>query len=273
MKINQLELNVQVDDCSQDGGETLIWGHGLTASIQSDDLLGILEWETLSRICKLIRYDARGHGRSEVTYTPSDYCWNNLACDMVAIADEIGVKDFIAGGQSMGCATTIYAGIQASERIKGMILMNPPTAWETRSAQGAYYNKLARIGGFLGGNILAKIIARDLTRLLPAWLVNEKKDDVRGVLEGLKPIKRKALSSLFKGAGLTDLPSREEVKSIEIPALILAWKGDPSHPIETALELDRLLPQSRLHIAEGYSDLTEWSALIRNFVNDIGQKK
>lgn len=35
-------------------------------------------------------------------------------------------------GMSMGCATSIYAAIQAPERVIGLILVIPPTAWETR---------------------------------------------------------------------------------------------------------------------------------------------
>jgi len=265
MKINGLDFNVQV----KGEGEALVWGHGLTASIVSEDLLDIFEWVKLSEEAKLVRYDARGHGKTEPSFSPSDYHWRNLANDMLSVANELGIDRFIAGGQSMGCATTIYTGILAPNRIKSMILMNPPTAWETRAEQGQLYNKLAKIGGLLGGSILAKIMGRNPERLLPGWLVEAKKENVKGVLEGLKPIKRKTLSSLFKGAAITDLPSREEIKSIDIPTLILGWTGDPTHPVETATELDKLMPHAELHIAEGYSDFQHWPQLIRDFISKV----
>ena len=132
MQISNLEFNVQVSG----EGPAFIWAHGLTASMVSEDLLGIFEWDEFLDNIQLLRYDARGHGETEPSYTPADYHWSNLAKDMLSVADALGIDEFVAGGQSMGCATTIYAGLMAPERIKGLVLMNPPTAWETRAAQG-----------------------------------------------------------------------------------------------------------------------------------------
>ncbi|WNC73818.1 alpha/beta hydrolase [Thalassotalea psychrophila] len=263
MKINGLDFNVEV----KGEGEALVWGHGLTASIESENLLDIFEWHKLSNQTKLVRYDARGHGKTEASFSPGDYHWKNLANDMLSVASEVGVDKFIAGGQSMGCASTIYSAMLAPDRIKSMVLINPPTAWDTRKEQSQFYLKLARVGGFLGGWILAKLISKNPERLLPGWLVEAKKENINGVFEGLKPIKRKTLANLFKGAALTDLPSKEELKSINVPTLILAWTGDPSHPVETATELHQVMPNTELHIADGYSDLQHWSQLIRDFVS------
>ncbi|WNC67122.1 alpha/beta hydrolase [Thalassotalea nanhaiensis] len=262
MNINGLEFNVEING----EGVPLVWGHGLTASIESENLLDIFDWHKLETEARLVRYDARGHGKTEASFSPNDYCWNNLANDMLAVANALEIDKFFAGGQSMGCATTIYSAMLAPHRIKGMILMNPPTAWDTRAEQVNFYHKLAKLGGLLGGRILAKLMARNPERLLPKWLVEAKKERVNGVFAGLKLIKRRTLLSLFKGAALTDLPAKEELMSIDIPVLILAWTGDPSHPLETATELHRVLPNSTLHIAEGYSELQHWPKLIRDFV-------
>ncbi len=45
-----------------------------------------------------------------------------------------GAQKFVAGGSSMGCATSIYAALLAPERMKALVLVIPPTAWETRAA-------------------------------------------------------------------------------------------------------------------------------------------
>jgi pimeloyl-ACP methyl ester carboxylesterase len=235
----------------------------------SEDATGLFDWDDFPKDKKLIRYDARGHGRTEPSFSPADYHWENLARDMLAIADDLGIETFVAGGQSMGCATAIYAGRIAPERVERLVLMNPPTAWETRAAQAALYNKMARIAGLLGGKVLARIMGRNLERLVPAWLVEAKREKMDGVLEGLRPLERRTLSNLFKGAALTDLPPREEIRSILIPSLVLGWTGDPTHPMETAIELDSLLPRSTLVVAEGYSDLEKWPELIRAFVSEV----
>ena len=79
--------------------------------------------------------------------------------------------------------------------------------------------------------------------------------------------KRTALWNIFKGAGLTDLPPRAELKAIaDIPCLILAWVGDPTHPVSSAEELHRLLPNSELFIAQGYEDFKTIPQRMREFV-------
>ena len=265
MQIENMEFNVQVSG----KGDALLWGHGLTASIKSEDLLDIFEWDKFPKERRLVRYDARGHGETQPSFSPTHYHWESMAQDMILVADALGIEKFIAGGQSMGCASTIYVGMNSPHRVKGMILMNPPTAWETRAEQVSRYKTLAKIGGLLGGGILAKVMARNPERLLPGWLVEAKREKVYGFLEGIKPMKRKTLSNLFNGAALSDLPPREKIKTINHPALILGWSGDPSHPIETATELNELLPQSTLVVADNYSDFQRWPEIIREFVANV----
>lgn len=188
---------------------------------------------------------------------------------MVAIMDALEEDKFIAGGQSMGCATSIYVGLAASERVKGLLLMNPPTAWETRAAQSDLYNRMAKIGRFLGGGMLGRLMGCNPERLLPAWLLEADALDITGIVEGLKALKRKTLSNLMRGAALMNLPPRESLIVLNMPTSILAWEGDVSHPLETAEELNRLLPQSELMIARNFADFKKWPSLIRDFVQKV----
>lgn len=266
MQANNLEFNVRISG----EGAPFIWGHGLLANMASEEVTGLFDWDSFPKDKKLIRYDARGHGKTEPSYFPDDYHWKNLAKDMLAIADGLGIETFVAGGQSMGCATTLYTALIAPERTQRLVLVNPPTGWETRAAQGEFYKKMAKMGSLLGGKILARAMRRNLERLLPGWLLEAKGKKIEGVVEGLKTVKRRTLFNLFKGAALTDLPPREEIQSLNMPSLILGWTGDPSHPIETATELDGLLSQSTLLVAERYSDVEKWPGLIRDFVSTAG---
>jgi len=46
-------------------GVDLIWGHGLTQSRELEDRFGLVNWSDVP--ATVVRYDARGHGRSEST--------------------------------------------------------------------------------------------------------------------------------------------------------------------------------------------------------------
>jgi pimeloyl-ACP methyl ester carboxylesterase len=210
MQIGDHRFNVQISG----EGDPVIWSHGLMASIVSEDRLDLFEWDMFPNGKKLIRYDARGHGKTEPSKLKEDYHWKNLAADLIAIADGVGVQRFIAGGQSMGCATALYAGLAVPERIEKLVLVNPPTGWEKRAAQGSLYKKMAYMGGLLGGEVLAKLMRKRLDRLLPGWLIEARGKQVEGVLEGLTPLKRRTLFNLFQGAALTDLPSRKVLGTV-----------------------------------------------------------
>src|SRR6185369_6760014 len=139
MRVNGLELNVRIVG----EGYPFIWGHGLMASMAMEDAMSLFEWDHLAEGERMVRYDARGHGRSEASANLDDYSWANLGRDMLALADALEIERFIAGGQSMGSATALYAALAAPERVKALLLVNPPTAWETRAAQGAVYEQMA----------------------------------------------------------------------------------------------------------------------------------
>lgn len=264
MKVNNLEFEVQV----RGSGERFIWGHGLSMSIEAEDILDWFQWRDFPKSVQLVRYDARGHGKSEPSRKPEDYHWRNLGNDMLTIADGVGAEKFIAGGSSMGCATALCAAIQAPDRIKALALVIPPTAWETRAAQGAVWNRFAFIGGLLGGKGMGSAMGKNIDRMLPSWLIEAEPEKFEGIVKGMAAQKRIALWNIFKGAGLTDLPPREDFRAIaDIPCQILAWVGDPTHPVSSAEEVHNLLPKSELFVAQGYEDFKTIPQRIRDFVS------
>lgn len=264
MRIRDLDFNLQISG----DGTPFLWAHGLMNSIDAEDRLDWFGWQNFPPNLKLIRYDARGHGKTEPSYALEDYHWRNLAIDMIAVADAAGAPTFIAGGASMGCATTLYAALQAPERMKALVLVIPPTAWEKRAAQGKLYQRSALIGGLLGGSGLARMSSGNLTRMLPAWLVQAEPDKATGLLSGLQALHRKTFWNLMRGAAATDLPPRTAFGPLAgIPTLILAWVGDPTHPVSTAEELHRLLPQSELFVAQGHADFKTIPNRLKDFVS------
>ena len=73
--------------------------------------------------------------------------------------------------------------------------------------------------------------------------------------------------SVLRGAGNSDLPNETAVSSITVPTLILAWTGDPGHPVSTALRLHELIPSSQLSIAESVAKYLAWGQLAAEFLD------
>ncbi|MEP7288765.1 MAG: alpha/beta hydrolase [Chloroflexota bacterium] len=263
MKVNDLELNVKISGT----GIPFIWAHGLMGSMSLDDMTPWFKWDQLTDTINLVRYDARGHGQSEASYTPEDYHWFNLARDMLALADQVGFDQFVVGGQSMGCATSIYAALAAPERLNGLVLMNPPTAWETRDAQSSVYDQMADLIDVKGIDFLIGLMQQQ--PMVPAWQLEAFPNTNTSFADYLKSFNPKALAQILRGAKLCNLPPREDLRVLKMPALILAWVDDPTHPLSSAEELARLLPNSRLVIGKNAAEVATWMQQIREFVTSL----
>ena len=242
-------------------GPPLMWGHGLSMNRVSDAELGQLDWNRIP--AAVVRYDARGHGDSESTPDLDAYSWEELARDQLALADALGFGEYIAGGASMGCGTALHAAVLAPERVRGLVLVIPPTAWEARAAQTEQWELSAALVEREGTDAL--IAARAALELPDPFRGDEARRERQAAATRRWDPRRLAL--VFRGATRANLPDREAVAGIGVPALILAWTGDPVHPESTARELAGLLRRSELHVASTAAEVATWTERVADFVS------
>lgn len=241
-------------------GRPLVWGHGLTSSRALERRRRVFQWQL--RDTMVVRYDARAHGGSTGTPEPDRYRWAHLALDMLAVADSVGAERFTAGGASMGAATALHLAAQAPERVSGLVLAIPPTAWHSRAGQADLYQGAAHVVEKYGlDDYLGRIAA-----LPPPPVLEPEAEAFRTdpqVPEDLLP-------AVFRGAAASDLPEPDTIAGLDVPALVLAWDTDPGHPVSTAERLHELLGESALHVATTLTQVREeWPVLVRRFVDSL----
>lgn len=233
---------------------TFVWGHGLTSSMASEDRRGLFGWEVPDG-WDLIRYDAAGHGTSGVDdRDPSRYGWERLAADMLFRAPERAVL----GGASMGCATALHAAVLEPARVEALVLVIPPTAWDTRAAQRDLYEGAAHVAETHGIDRLKELVAR---RPVPA--IFEGRPDLAEYDPDIDP---DLLPTVLRGAAASDLPPTDVLARLGMPALVLAWDTDPGHPVATAEVLAEVLPDARLHVAGSLAEVGGWPRIVRTFL-------
>jgi len=119
----------------------------------------------------------------------------------------------------------------------------------------------------LGGCGMGKMMGKYFDRMHPTWLINAEPESIDGIVKGMAAQKWCALWNIFKGPALTNLPPRDDSKTIsDIPCIILVRVGGPTHPVSSAEEIHRLLPNSELIIAQGYEDFETITQRIRDIV-------
>jgi 3-oxoadipate enol-lactonase len=198
----------------------------------------------MTSVGNLVFYTSRGHGQSmgweDTAFTdPGQFTWPRLADDMAALIDSFKFSRAIVGGESMGSATAFYTALNYPNLVEAVIMMRPPTAWETRIEQRQRI--LSR----------ADQLEAEMSTEYPALF-----------------------HQVFRGTACSDLPSLETethlYQQIQCPVLILATRHDHRHPESTAISLHGLLPKSQLHIVDSLDDAIEyWPKIIQEFLQQL----
>ncbi|MFT4084599.1 MAG: alpha/beta hydrolase [Nocardioides sp.] len=246
------ELDVELSD---EGGHPVVQLHGLTSSRRRDRLLNLDLGRGLSGT-RLLRYDARGHGRSTGRPVSDDYRWPVLAEDLLALLESWFPGERVHGvGPSMGCATLLHAAVLDPDRFAGFTLMLPPTAWATRAARATTYRAEA------------DAVERDGMK---AFLAADREEKPPPATVGrpvtLPEIREALLPSVLRGAAASDLPDAARIAAIAVPTTVLAWIDDPGHPVSTAQELVRLMPSAALEIAGTPAEVDRWPETLHDDV-------
>ena len=257
---------------SRTGGSAapFIWGHCLLGSMAQDDEASLLQWDNLARKVRLLRYDVRGHGASAPCRIERAFHFSELSKDIISLADHQGLSSFALGGVSLGSALALHTALAEPKRVKALVLMAPPTAWEMRRRQASLYLRIA-MGIRMGGLIPLQLLAA-LSRFR-GGLESIPDDDLpasvlaRSTVLRAGRMDRRSVVAAFHGAAASNIPSPSELRKIKQPTLILAWHNDSSHPAATADRLEKLLPHSELHYAHDMSEARQWTTRVQAFIN------
>lgn len=242
-------------------GPTVVQLHGLSSSRASEAAAGFFDWSPVHEAGRrLVRYDARGHGRSTGRAEPADYAWPNLAEDLLALLDAVAPGEAVdAIGVSMGVGTLLHAATREPDRFRRLVLVIPPTAWATRAAQGDGYRQMATLAEDQGYDALVRAMSAFGTLPLleeGGWTTTPSPD-----------IDPAILPAVFRGAAATDFPDAQSIAMIMQPVLLRPWVGDPGHPVSTSELLLDLLPHAVLEANATPGDLRAQGARIADFLS------
>ena len=245
---------------------TFVWAHGLNSCMAHEDELGLFDWSSCEPDSRVVRYDARGHGGCECyNYEERTYRWSAMVDDMLRAP---GQGPFVAGGASMGAAVALWTALRAPRRVQALVLAVPPRAWEDRAAGVAGYEDAARTVEDDGLAAWAEVVRR---RPQPRIFAEELPEAGEIGVRHLLKMDEKVIPPLLRGAAASDLPSREELRSIVVPALLLGWEGDDDHPLTTLEALAEHLVLSEVEVAHDLAGIRKWPERVRAFLGDLCQ--
>jgi pimeloyl-ACP methyl ester carboxylesterase len=158
---------------------------------------------------------------------------------------EVGGGRFFLGGHSMGAHTAIAYALRHPERLAGLALIGPTYTGGIEQASLDYWDGLAAAleGGGADG-FVAYIDAEQGTD--PRWRDSVLRFTRERLLLQRRP---KALAEALREVPRSrPFDSLEELRSLEVPALVVASNddADPGHPYQAAAAYAEALPNARL---------------------------
>jgi len=244
-------------------GQPFIWLHGMLNSVESDSLYSLIDFESLQNQVSVVRYDYCDQS------IDGDYSWPALTDELISILDSQNYDKVLMGGLSMGAGTAIHTAVRFPERVKTLILVTPPPAWEIREKVKTVYRKvISKTNKERIPEILKRII--QLNQDPPEYFEQNHPGTRQQLLAHRLSFEPQYYTQIYQGGATSDFPSREQISGINVPTLIIAQTDDPNHPLETAQELNNLIKKSELVVISGYDDYQDLQIKIRQFIAKYG---
>lgn len=201
---------------------------------------------------RTIAPDRRGHGRSDVP--PFGYDFDTLADDLATVLDRVDVRDVVLVGHSMGAAEVVrYLTRHRARRVARVVLIAPTTPFIMRTADnpgGAPREAMEEGRDKLRRNFHQQIVqAAPAFFGAPAQVVPQHVQDwwVRMIVEQCSIGVMLALHR-----EMTETDFRAELRTIEVPTLIIHGDADVSARLDTTgRPTHQLVRGSQLKIYEG----------------------
>ncbi|MPZ11872.1 MAG: 3-oxoadipate enol-lactonase [Kiloniellaceae bacterium] len=214
---------------------------------------------------RIVLYDKRGHGLSEIDKPP--YSIAEHVGDLAALLDEFAIESALVCGISVG--GLIAQGLYASrpELVSGLILCD--TAHKIGTAE-LWNTRIAAIEK--GG------IASIAEAILERWFSRALRDNDPTALAGWRAMLTRTPQAGYLGtcAAIRDADFTDEAARIAVPTLCIVGAEDGATPPELVRQTAELIPGARCEVIAGAGHLpcieqpAAVAALIEAFASENG---
>jgi 3-oxoadipate enol-lactonase len=208
----------------------LVFSNSLGTNLQMWDS----QVEEFTKHFRLLRYDTRGHGQSNVT--PGPYTIEQLSWDVVRLMDVLQLDRVNFCGLSMGGMTGMFLGANAPNRFHKLALCNTAAKIGTAEIWNARIQAVQSRGMKA---VASGVIERWFT---PGFRASHPAEThaVMAMLEATNP-----QGYIANCAAVRDMDQRKLLESIRVPCLVLTGADDPATTPAEARFLVKSIPGAR----------------------------
>ena len=186
---------------------------GTTTGMWTDQL------DALAGRFRVVRYDARGHGRSDAP--DGKYTLEELGHDALAVLDAAGIERAHVCGVSLGGLTAMWLGIHAPGRVASLVLACTASKIGTADLWNARIEQVRTLGmSSLADSMMPRWFTEEFRRRRP-----DRVAELRDAFASTSP------AGYIGGcAALRDADLGRALGAITAPVLVVSGAFDPATP-------------------------------------------
>lgn len=239
--VNGIQMNYEMS--GKEGAPVVVLSHSLACSM--------VMWKPQSALLeshfRVLRYDTRGHGGSDVTEGP--YTLDQLGEDAIGLLDALGIDQVHWVGLSMGGMIGQCLALNFAHRLQSLVLADT-AAIMSDEVQPIWQERIdaARNEG------MQTQVQSTLERWFTKNYLNQDPPEV-----GL--IRKQILTTpVFGYVGCSEAIRRlnylERLSEIKIPTLIMVGEDDPGTPVAASQAMHERIAKSKLVVIPSAAHLS-----------------
>lgn len=251
---------VQVDEKGSPDAPAVVFANSLGADLS----MWSEQAAALARDYRVVRFDARGHGRTDAT--PGDYTLDLLADDVLRLLDLLGIERMNFVGLSLGGMIGQVLGARAPDRVASLVLCAtfasaPSDVWDERAS-------MARSSG------VAPMVEATLER----WLTPAFRAAHPEATEAVRRMIGETSAQGYAGcaAAIRDMDLDGVAEQITAPTLLVAASEDVSATPAAMRSLQKRIAGARFTLLEEAAHLftmeqpDRTTQVIAEFLDEFG---
>jgi 3-oxoadipate enol-lactonase len=241
MKIKANGINIHYELAGPASAPVVTLSHSLAADLSMWDP----QMKALTEKYRVLRYDMRGHGGTDVSEGP--YSLDGLAADVHALLVALGIKQTHFIGLSIGGMIAQVLAVQHPGMIRTLILCD--TSSELPQEAKILFEERIRTAKTLG-------MEAHVEPTLERWFTKAFRsapgaDRIRALIRKTDPRGYIGCSYAIMGLSLT-----ARLSSIRLPTLIIVGEDDPGTPVAAARTIHEKINGSELVVLKSASHLS-----------------
>ncbi|GCB06100.1 3-oxoadipate enol-lactonase [Ralstonia sp. SET104] len=232
VRANGIDIHYRIDGAD---GAWVVLAHALGVDHQLWD--GIAQ--RLATRYRVLRYDARGHGKTSAPH--GAYTLFQMADDVAGLLDALSIERAHFVGLSMGGMVGQVLGVRHAQRLLSLALCD--TVCHTPISAHAMWDE--RIG-----QVQAHGMSGIVEPTMQRWLTTPFREAHPDAVERIRELLRATPPHGYVGActAIKALDTRNSLARIACPTLVVTGEHDTGAPVEVAREITAHIPDARLKV-------------------------